>query len=293
MTLLAPGLMQQLTRTRLRARTAHARAGIGERPAGVASSGIEFVDHRPYEPGDDLRHVDPHIFARTGQHVVRQFVSNGPLDVTVLVDRSASMRTAAGPTKWRIAAQLAGALATSAVHGGDRVSVGAFAGADVAWHPTVSTPRGLPALFAWLERHVPEGATDFMKLAVSTSRHLRAGGLLIVISDWLADDPGRALGAWHDEEQELVAIHVVAPEEIEPERMGTGPMSFVDVESGARIEVVLDERALARYRADFARWSSDLLAQVTRRDGRYVRVRSDAELAHVVLTDLRTCGLIT
>jgi uncharacterized protein (DUF58 family) len=56
MSLLAPALLQRLTRAKLQSRQATASGGIGERPSKAKGLGIEFADHRPYQLGDDIRH---------------------------------------------------------------------------------------------------------------------------------------------------------------------------------------------------------------------------------------------
>ena len=62
----SPGLLASLKRSRLMVRRAHATMGIGERRSRRKGSGMEFVDYREYQPGDDVRHLDPHLHLRTG-----------------------------------------------------------------------------------------------------------------------------------------------------------------------------------------------------------------------------------
>ena len=66
----SPRLLQSLQRSRLLVRSAKATVGIGERRSDAKGSGMEFLDFREYQPGDDVRHLDPHLFARTGAHYV-------------------------------------------------------------------------------------------------------------------------------------------------------------------------------------------------------------------------------
>ena len=58
----SPRLLQSLQRSRLLVRSAKATVGIGERRSNAKGSGMEFLDYREYQPGDDVRHLDPHLF---------------------------------------------------------------------------------------------------------------------------------------------------------------------------------------------------------------------------------------
>ena len=80
-------------------------------------------DHRPYQFGDDLRRVDPHLFARFGEAFVRQYNVTQRLNVTLLLDASRSMASGV-PSKMRMAARIAQGLAFVALAGSDLVQVG-------------------------------------------------------------------------------------------------------------------------------------------------------------------------
>jgi hypothetical protein len=68
----SPRLLTSLMRSRLLVRRARATIGVGERRSRSKGSGMEFIDYREYHPGDDVRHLDPHLYARTGGYFVRQ-----------------------------------------------------------------------------------------------------------------------------------------------------------------------------------------------------------------------------
>src|SRR5258706_14510119 len=91
------GLMTALMRSRLAARHAHATIGIGERRSRAKGSGMEFVDHREYQPGDDVRHLDPHLYARTGGYFVPQNSVPRQLASTIILDGSAPMHFGTPP----------------------------------------------------------------------------------------------------------------------------------------------------------------------------------------------------
>lgn len=306
MSLLPPRLLQRLTRSRLRPRRARASTGVGERRSQAKGTGAEFADYRPYEPGDDIRHLDPHVFARLGEHHIRQFSLEQGLPVTVLLDASASMRFGQ-PQKFAFAQSVAAALAYVALAGGDRVQVGTFAGDRVAWFAPLHGVQRAPTLFSWLERQAPRGATDLPRVAQLARSRLRQDGLLIVVSDWLTpdlepnpaadsvsglNDLERALRTFAQARQELVAVQVLAPEEEEPERLGAGGLRLLDAETGREVELALDAAIIARYREEFEGWSRGVQHAVRAHQGLFLRVRSDADLERLLTRDLRNAGLL-
>src|SRR5690606_20908473 len=89
--LLPPEVRRELDRLRLRPVSALPTAGVGERRSRAVGSGLEFADFRSYQAGDDIRYLDRHVMARLGQKVIRQYSVDKQLQVTFIVDASASM----------------------------------------------------------------------------------------------------------------------------------------------------------------------------------------------------------
>jgi len=290
--LLSSALLQRLVRSRLRVRRALASTGVGERRSRAKGLGAEFADYRPYELGDDIRYLDPHVFARLGEYHIRQFSIEQQLPVTIMLDASASMRFGQ-PEKFTFARTIAAGLAYVALVGGDRVQLGTFSGDRVAWSALLHGVQRAPALFSWLERQAPRQTTDLPRVARLALSRLRAGGLLIVVSDWLTPDPKAAIKTFALARQELVAVQVLAPEEEEPERLGAGRMRLVDAETGHEVELSLDAALIARYREDLEAWLREVESAVRAYQGLFLRVRSDAVLERVLTHDWRSAGLIT
>jgi uncharacterized protein (DUF58 family) len=97
-----------------------AGAYVGARPG----SGLAFAELRPYEPGDDVRHMDWNVTARQGRPYVRRFAEERALTVWLIVDISASLRFGPeGRTKADRVVQAAALLATAALQSGDRAGL--------------------------------------------------------------------------------------------------------------------------------------------------------------------------
>jgi uncharacterized protein (DUF58 family) len=272
-------------------RRAKATLGVGERRSAAKGSGMEFLDYREYQPGDDVRHLDTHLFARTGAHYVRQYALYQQLPITIIVDGSASMNFST-PTKFGFACGLASALGFVGLAGGDAVQVAVSNDGRLHWSPVVRGVRRAAMIFDWIKAQRPSG-TGFGSTVADVLPRLTHRGLLILISDWWLDDPESGLKILGAFQQEIVAIHVVAPEELEPQRLASGGTRLIDAESGHEVELLVDQGVLGDYQQKFADWRDRLRRQITRKLGRYVMVRSDANLEHLLLREWRRSGLIS
>ena len=212
---------------------------------------VEFAEHRPYQPGDDLRYIDWKIAARTERWVVKQFEEETNLRAVVLLDVSRSMQwksPKAGVTKQAYAEQLAAALALLLLKQRDAVGLVRFDN-EVR---TVVPPRARPAHFQRLVAAMMEpgtGRESRLDLALRQASHLiRRPGIVIVISDLLIDPesvkPGlRALrAAGHD----VLGMHIMDPGERSLDV--STDARFIDSETG--VEVAASAREIrAAYNA--------------------------------------------
>jgi len=252
---------------------------------------MEFMDYREYQPGDDIRHLDPHLYARTGSYFVRQHAIYRQLPIAIVVDGSASMAFGM-PTKFDFARGLAAALAFAGLAGGDVVEVGVHAKNQLSWSPRVRGMRRAPVIFDWLAAQRPAGSGFSTALGDALPR-LAHRGLVIVLSDWWVDDPEKDLRVLGSLRQEVCAVHIASPQELEPEQLGIGEIRLVDSESGHEIELLIDRNVLDSYRTSYAAWQERLRQQITNQLGRYLPVRSDTSLNRLLLHDWRRLGLIS
>jgi uncharacterized protein (DUF58 family) len=252
---------------------------------------MEFLDYREYQPGDDVRHLDPHLFVRTGAYYVRQYAVYRQLPITIIVDGSASMNFAT-PTKFDFACGLASALAFVGLTSGDAVQAAVHTGGRLLWSPQVRGARRAPVIFDWLRAQQPAGSGFGETLATALPR-LTHEGLLILISDWWLDDLDTDLKVLGSLRQEIVAVHVTAPEELDPARLGAGETRFVDAESGHEVELLIDEAVRSNYKAGLDTWHERLRERVRHHLGRYLMVRTDTSLERLLLQDWRRLGLIS
>jgi uncharacterized protein (DUF58 family) len=202
----------------------------------------EFAEYRAYVPGDDLRHVDWNLYARTERCFLKRYRGETNSQLTVLLDASNSMQYTSGPTnKMDYARFIAASLFYLAIRN-QRDAAGLIVFDDeVREWVSPSTRQGqLARLLAALERAEPHARTNFAKPLRHFQEHLHRRGIAIVISDFY-EDPAvivRALSPLRFHGNEVVLFHILDPQEIRPVLKGSSLL--VDLETDEKIEVVPD-----------------------------------------------------
>jgi len=195
--LLPPHLLDRLGDLELIARTVVRGLVSGLHRAPFRGAGLDFAGHRPYQQGDELRHVDWRLFGRTDRHYVRQFREDANLRAWIVVDATASMDYAepGGVSKVRYAQILAAVLAHIMLGSGDAVGLASY-GEDVRLHAVPRSRRGhLHDLLVALERLHAAGTTGAALALDRIVDSLPQRGRVLLISDLLEDDDGTALVA--------------------------------------------------------------------------------------------------
>jgi len=146
----------------------------------------EFAEYRPYVPGDDLRHVDWNLFARTERCYLKRYRGETNSQLTVLLDASNSMQYTSGPpTKMDYARYIAASLFYLAIHNQrDAAGLIVFDNEVREYIRPSTRPGQLARLFAGLERAEPQALTDFAKPLEHFQNFLHRRGIVILISDF-------------------------------------------------------------------------------------------------------------
>ena len=246
-----------------------ARALPGDRRAAGVGLGLELAQIRPYEIGDDPRHIDASATARTGgiPHV-RLHVPERAMTTWIVLDVSPSM---AFGTARRLKADVAegvalvfGRLAVRRAGSLGLVAFGTDAGVGVTriLPPRGSKP-GLVALRRMLAegvapdgQHDPEGLSGALR---KTQRLARQPGLVVVISDF-RDQQGweRPLGSLRVRHS-VIGVEIVDPRETELPALGQ--LALIDPETGERIEI---DTTRSRVRERFAELERERREKVLR-----------------------------
>jgi uncharacterized protein (DUF58 family) len=224
----------------------------------------EFAEYRAYNEGDDLRHVDWNVFARTERCYLKRYKGETNTRVTLLIDASASMGYGSGRVnKLEYARFLAASLFYMAHQQRDAAGLIVFDD-QVRDHMAPTSRHGqLMRLLHALERIELGVRTDFEKPFLHFQEFLSRPGIVVVISDFYQDpalvvktiEPLRYRG------NELILFHVLDPAEIAPNFRR--PMLLVDMESEDSIDVT-PEYAHTEYRAKIDSHIQDLKTRAVR-----------------------------
>jgi len=216
--------------------------GASEGAAGALKGGrIEFQDHRPYVPGDDLRDLDWHAWLRHDALVTKEYSKDDAPEVVVVLDRSASMGEA-GSGKDRIAREICGALVYLGLTSRCPSSVMVLAQGGPVTVGSWRSHRKLDRVLGLLEGLGPCGGGTWL----SGLRHLRgasaAGRVVFLVSDYLVDPlPAEILVALSGGAGTGCLLHLVSGEERRPGLPES--CTLTDPESSGRL-FVPDGRAL-------------------------------------------------
>jgi uncharacterized protein (DUF58 family) len=200
----------------------------------------EFAEYRAYTPGDDLRHVDWNLFARTERCYLKRYRGETNSQLTILLDASNSMNYSShGLSKIDYARYTAASLFYLAIHN-QRDPAGLLVFDDeVRNYIRPSTRQGqLHRLLSGLEQAEPRARTDFTKPLLHLQEFLRRRGMVVVISDFYESPETivRTIEPLRFHGSEVVLFHVLDPKEIRPQLRG--PSILVDLETDQRLEVI-------------------------------------------------------
>src|SRR6202011_1445947 len=236
----------------------------------------EFAEYRAYSPGDDLRHVDWNVFARTERCYLKRYRGETNSLLTVLLDASNSMNyTSHGVSKMDYARFTAASLFYLAIKN-QRDAAGLIVFDDeVRNYIRPSTRQGqLHRLLAGLEQAEPHARTDFTKPLNHFQELLHRRGIVIMFSDFY-EDPAtivRTIEPLRYHGNEVVLFHVLDPKEIRPDLRG--PAILIDLETNQRLEVIPEYA-----RTDYTRKIDDHIEQLRN------RTRGAGMDYHLLVTD--------
>jgi uncharacterized protein (DUF58 family) len=255
------------------------RGLAGERLGRASGSSLEFQDRRPYEAGDDVRHVDWRALARSDQLMVRLWREEVLARVEILVDTSRSM--AIDPPKAQLTVDLAGLLAHVAREDGAQVVVVALGAVPRPVSLDEVTRDGLE-----LDDRTPFEAT--LRAASGLQRH---GAVCVVLSDFLfPHDPRALVRSVAARAGALALVQVLSSNESAP-RAGLAHR-LVDCESEQTLDLVLDASTVARYRARLQNLVDGLESECRRARARFVSQVAEERLATLARERLAPEGLL-
>ena len=262
---LHPEAIARIARLELRARAVVEGVLAGLHKSPYKGQSVEFLQHREYVRGDDLRRVDWKVWGRQDRLYVKEFEEETNLRLALLVDASASMEYRSGPlSKYDCAATLAASLAWLALSHGDAAGCAVFDDRVRASVPARTKRSQLTSVVEVLETPRGGRGTAFLPVLKSLAETLPRRGLVVIVSDLLGDRDGvfQGLQMLRKRGHDLVLLHVMDEDELE--FPFDGPTRFEGLE--VPDQIACNPRAL---RAGYLAALEAFLADARRRAATY------------------------
>lgn len=214
---LHPATIAQIARLDLRARQVVEGFISGAHKSPFFGQSVEFVQHRDYVPGDDIRHLDWKVWSKTDKFYIKQFEAETNLRANLVVDTSESMLYGRGPmNKYEYACTAAACLAYLIIKQQDSAGLYSF-GWDVKQAiPPRSNQRQLDAITKSLDLSRPTQQTGIRKVMRQVAESSPTRGMVIVFSDLLTDreDLFKALEMLRHRRHDVVVFHILDDDEL-------------------------------------------------------------------------------
>jgi uncharacterized protein (DUF58 family) len=249
-----------------------------------AGAGQEFLDHRNFHHGDDLRAVNWRAYLRLEKLFLKMFQVEPRVPVRLLLDTSESM-AAYGGSKLDYARKIAAALCYVGLVRLDSIGIHGFSNRLSQRVFSTGGRHRISAVMDGLAAIEPGGRTDYLAVMREFIGDYPQRGVVIIISDFL-DDQGcdKALGYLTDFGHELMLLQIWADEDRTPPWLGE--LDLRDAETGATLKLDVDEEARERYTRSFDEYSQDLERLALRSSGRYAGIATSQPLETVIFGDL-------
>lgn len=254
---LHPQTLSRLSSLELRAKLIVEGVMSGAHKSPYRGYSVEFEQHRPYVPGDDLRHLDWKVFARTDKLHLKQYQQETNLDLLVLVDSSGSMSYGSrsfqdasglaspiGPhglehwTKFDHATATAAALSYVALRQGDRVGVSVFADDLRASVKRTSSMSAWRQIVGVLSTHPIDRPTNIQRVTDQILGKLTNRCLLVILSDFFEDPASirSALARIRHRGHDAILVQVLDQRETQFDLRGELPLLGLEGEPLVKID---------------------------------------------------------
>jgi len=259
----------------------------GHNSSRFAGAGQEFLDHRHFHHGDDLRAVNWRAYMRLEKLFLKMFQVEPRVPVRILLDCSNSMAADGDLNEGKFAyiRRLAGALSYVGLVRLETIAIQPFS--EDLWDAYAcggGRHRFAPAA-DFLSNLKPRGRTRFTSIARQFANTYPQCGLLIVISDFFGDDEcEKPLQYLADLGHELLLLHVYAEEDRVPP--WSGELELTDAESGEKLELSFEDDVRQLYTERFDAYARGLRELALRKGGRYVALSTRMPVEEAVFGPL-------
>lgn len=245
---------------------------------------IEFVQHREYVPGDEIKRIDWKVWSKTDKYYVKQYEEETNLRTTLLVDASESMQFGSEErTKYAYACSIAACLTYLLLRQQDAVSLSVFDETIRKRAPSRSRQTHLGTILSVLAEEFSAKKTSMSQLLQTVANEKSERGMVVLISDLFVpvEDLFKGLRMLKKRGHEVLLFHVLDDQELDFNYSGT--TRFEGLEAAG--DLTCDPKSLrAGYRAAMNAFLDEVRRRCARNMIDYQTIRSseplDAVLRH-------------
>ena len=261
-----------------------------ERRTKKSGSGVEFADHRDYQPGDDFRYLDWNVYQRFDRLLLRLYEEEEDLAIYFIVDASSSMGFGDGK-KLRYAKRVAAALAYVGLANLDRVSIVSTTDKVLDRMPATRGKARIFKVFRFLKELEPEGQTDLEDALKTFVAQNKRRGLVVLASD-LYDPHGfeRGINVLRYNKFDPFVVHIVDEAEAKPKL--AGDVLLYDCETGDEREVTVTAKVLERFEAAYRGYLDEIDRFCTSKQVPYIRADVNVPFDELILRVFRRGGFL-
>jgi uncharacterized protein (DUF58 family) len=261
-----------------------------ERRTKKSGSGVEFADHRDYQPGDDFRYLDWNVYQRFDRLLLRLYEEEEDLAIYLILDASSSMGFGGG-AKLRYAKRVCAALAYVGLANLDRVSIVTTTDRVLGRMPATRGKARIFKVFRFLREVEPEGHTSLEDaLKTFVAQHKRRG-LAVLVSD-LYDPAGfeRGINVLRYNKFDPFVVHIVDEAERKPKL--AGDVLLYDCETGDEREVTITAKVLERFEKAYEEYVTEIDRFCARKQVPHIRADVTVPFDELILRVFRRGGFL-
>jgi uncharacterized protein (DUF58 family) len=261
-----------------------------ERRTKKTGAGVEFADHRDYQPGDDFRYLDWNVYQRFDRLLLRLFEEEEDLAIYFIVDASTSMGFG-DAKKLRYAKRVAAALAYVGLANLDRVSISSTTDKVMGRMPQTRGKARIFKVFRFLKELKADGQTNLEDALKSFVAQNKRRGLVVLASD-LYDPHGfeRGINVLRYNKFDPFVVHVVDKQEAKPKL--AGDVLLYDCETGDEREVTVTAKVLERFELAYQEYLSDIDRFCSSKQVPYIQADVSMPFDELILRVFRRGGFL-
>ena len=252
----------------------HMKGGYsGNRRSRAKGSSTEFSDFKDYTKGDDIRRIDWNSYARLNKLFIKIYEEEKQANINIFLDISKSMDFGE-PNKFVYAKVMAASLVYVAMNAADRANIFTISNSLSLELKGLSSKAAFAKTLDYLDSLEAEGGTSFVDSFKSLGQMNLGSGVNVILSDFFdRESYEQAFKIVRAKAGNSFALQVLSPQEINPDY--TGGVRFVDNESGACVDLDMDDVVIKNYLEELNEYNKRLSISARENAMEHIMVNTD------------------